>query len=62
MQQNPERLGVEKPKGLTAEVQGNYPNFKTWLKKKFCHLKKQQKPALVAQMPFQSSKVAKVSN
>ena len=32
--QNPERLGGEQPIEITAEVQGNYPNFKQKLAQK----------------------------
>ena len=28
MQQNPERLGREQPMEMTANVKGNYPNYK----------------------------------
>ena len=34
MYQNPERLDREQPRDTTAEVQGNYPNFKLNLAKK----------------------------
>ena len=34
MQQNPNRLDREQPIEITAEVQGNYPNFKQKLAEK----------------------------
>ena len=53
---------VEKLIEVTAEAQGNYPNFKQNLAEKiFCHLKSQRKPAAVWQMTAQRSKVQKLT-
>ena len=61
MLRNPDRLDREQPIEMTAENQGNYPNFKQNLaEKENCHLKNQQKPASDWQRPSHSSKVPKV--
>ena len=42
---------------ITAEISGNYPNFKQIYLKKLCRLKSQRKPTAAWQMQSQSSKV-----
>ena len=51
---------AENNQDITAQVQGNHPNFKQKLAEKKCRLKSQRKPDAVWQIPSQSSKVPKV--
>ena len=49
---------------VTANVQGNYSNLEQNLaeKEKLCHLKRQKKPVVHCQQPFQSSSAPKYDN
>ena len=62
MHQNTVILGREQPIKNTAEVQGDYTNFKRNKaeKDKFCHIKSQQKPDAAWQRLSQRSRVEKV--